>query len=62
MRRITAYQTNLAHSRKTTGSSDNFSLVSDQSVHPAEDALAGFSPEKDQIDKVLYDGIVDDDE
>ena len=32
----------------------------DESIHPAEDALINFQPEKNRIDKVLYDGIVDD--
>jgi len=36
--------------------------VSEQSFHPAEDALFSFQPQADRIDKVLFDGIVDDDQ
>ena len=34
-------------------------MQSDEQVHPAEDALFNFQPDKNRIDKVLYDGIVD---
>ena len=40
--------------------SDNFSLQSEEEIHPAEDALMNFQPDKNKIDKVLFDGIVDD--
>lgn len=40
--------------------SDNLSLQSEEIVHPAEDALVNFQPDKNRVDKVLYDGIVDD--
>ena len=34
-------------------------MQSEEVVHPAEDALAHFQPDKNQIDKVLFNGIVD---
>jgi hypothetical protein len=40
--------------------SDNYSLQSDDSIHPAEEALANFNPDKNKVDKVLFDAIVDD--
>ena len=47
--------------KATYATDDNFSIVSDEVVHPAEEALWSFEPEKDDVDKILYDGIVDDD-
>lgn len=42
-----------------TAISDNFSMQSDEQIHPAEDAILNFKPEVNKIDKVLYDAIVD---
>ena len=31
-------------------------------MHPAEEAVWSFAPDKDRVDKILYEGIVDEDE
>ena len=36
--------------------------MSDEAVHPAEEAVWSFAPDKDRVDKILYDGIVDEEE
>ena len=36
-------------------------VTEDFDLHPAEDALHDFNPDKDKIDRILFNGIVDND-